>query len=338
MIPVEVYIVYYLKRSINIYRCIYNKMSRFLAVSGGGDRGIIILGMLEELYRLKGKSAVKWDEMAGISVGGFMVSYLSQTTPETFPIMVSRLKNNILNGAFDVLDPWVWGGQLVNFVSAFWSHSSLYSNHKMKHLLDTYFHEKDSIIPFHVGAYNKTLAKYETFLSTTCNVDIKKVCLASAAVPVMLPEVQIGEFHYQDGGMRHVIPVNEIKDWLGRTSGKRHVDILVCFPINRVDLFTKMTVPVTNYPLLDEATRMVGDLMLEQLQNDIVEISKLLNLSSDTLKQQSCGVFTNNDTTIRIISPSHGEYTSMTDMSKGKNEKLFESGKTIVSDFLKATI
>lgn len=297
-----------------------------------------MLGMLEELHRLKGKSSVQWDEMAGISVGAFMAAYLSQTTPDTFPIMVSLLKNNILDGDFDVLDPWMWGGQIINFMNAFWSHSSLYSNHKMKHLLDTYYHSSDSVTPFHVGVYNKTLANYETFSSTSASVDMKRACLASGAVPVMLPEVQIGEYKYQDGGMRHVIPVNEIKDWLNRTSGKRHVDILVCFPINRVDLFTKMTVPVSNYPLLDEATRMVGDLMLEQLQNDIVEISKLLNIGPDTLKQQSCGVFTNNEITIRIISPSHGEYTSMTDMSKGKNVKLFESGKTIVSDFLKSTI
>lgn len=307
---------------------------RFLACSGGGDRGIVILGMLEELYKLKGKEAVYWDEMAGISVGGFMVAYLSQTTPDTFPIKVAQLKNCLLKDGFEIKDPWVWGGQVINFINAFMKHDSIYSNQKMKDLLDTWFNEKDSRIPFHVGAYNKTLSQYETMSSTDKSINIKTACLASAAVPVVLPEVKIGKYKYQDGGMRHIIPVEEIKNWLNRTCGKRHVDVLVCFPIHKPHLFTEMTTPVFNYPLVDEATRMVSDLMLEQLQNDVVEISKICNIEVESIKKSSCGLFEMGDVTVQIISPSEGHYTSMMQMTQQSNLKLFKSGVSVVKDFI----
>lgn len=309
-------------------------MKRFLACSGGGDRGIVLLGMLEELHKLKGKEAVRWDEMAGISVGGFMVAYLSQTTPETFPIKVSQLKTCLLKDGFEIKDPWVWGGQVINFMNAFMNHNSIYSNQKMKDLLDTWFNEKESHIPFHVGAYNKTLSQYETMSSTDKSINIKTACMASAAVPVVLPEVKIGKYNYQDGGMRHIIPVEEIKSWLNRTCGKRHVDVLVCFPIHKPNLFTEMTTPVFNYPLLDEATRMVSDLMLEQLQNDVVEISKICNIDVESIKKSSCGVFEMGDVTLQIMSPSEGHYTSMMRMTQKSNMELFKSGVSVVKDFI----
>ena len=56
-------------------------MKRFLACSGGGDKGIIMVGMLLELYKSKGKEFVAWDEMAGISVGGILVAYISKPHP-----------------------------------------------------------------------------------------------------------------------------------------------------------------------------------------------------------------------------------------------------------------
>jgi hypothetical protein len=204
----------------------------------------------------------------------------------------------------------------------------------MKDMLDTWFNEKDSRIPFHVGAYNKTLSRYETMSSTDKSIDIKAACMASAAVPVVLPEVQIGNYKYQDGGMRHIIPVEEIKNWLKRTCGKRHIDVLVCFPIHKPKLFTEMTTPVFNYPLIDEATRMVSDLMLEQLQNDVVEISKICNIDVESIKKSSCGLFEMGEVTLQIMSPSEGHYTSMMRMTQKSNMRLFESGVSVVKDFI----
>ena len=95
-----------------------------------------------------------------------------------------------------------------------------------------------------------------------------------------------------------------------------------------------MTTPVFNYPLIDEATRMVSDLMLEQLQNDVVEISKICNIEVESIKKNSCGVFEMGDVTLQIISPSEGHYTSMMRMTQKSNMELFKSGVSVVKDFI----
>ena len=38
--------------------------------------------------------------------------------------------------------------------------------------------------------------------------------LASTSVPIVYPPIKIGNSHYQDGGMRHIIPVPEIFEFI----------------------------------------------------------------------------------------------------------------------------
>lgn len=307
---------------------------RFLACSGGGDKGIIMVGMLLQLYDIQGKDAVSWDEMAGISVGGFLVAYVSQTTPDTFKPMMKDMKQAFMKNEIKVVEPWGWGGQFVNLVNAFFNHSSLYSNHTIIQTIEKWFDPARSVRPFHVGAYNKTRIEYETFSSTDSRVNIKQAMLASASVPVVLPEVKIGDCMYQDGGMRHLIPVNEIKDWISRTDGKKHIDILVCYPIHKFNVFTKMSAPVFSYPIINESTRMISDLMLEQLILDLKEISKMCGISYEEIHKYPCGKFEMGDTCIQILSPSDGHFTSMTNMSAEQNKELFTEGTDIVKDFV----
>ena len=309
-------------------------MKRFLACSGGGDKGIIMVGMLLQMLKIKGKDCVDWDELAGISVGGFLVAYISQTTKDTFEPMMLTLKDAFLQNKIQVIETWSWGGQFLNFINAFLYHKSLYSNHTIKKTVQTWFHPDRVIRPFHVGAFNKTRACYETFSSTDTSNDMVKALLASSAVPVILPEVKIGNSMYQDGGMRHLIPVEEIKNWLSRTEGERHVDILVCYPIHKFDIFTKMSAPVFNYPLIDESTRMVSDLMLEQLQMDMHEIAKMCGVSYEEVHKTSCGKFTMGDVTIQIMSPSNSHFTSMTNMTSEENKKLLASGESAAEAFI----
>ncbi len=172
-------------------------MPRFLACSGGGDRGVIQLGMLLEMYKKCGKEAIAYDEMAGISAGAFTCAFMSQLTPETFEREIQKLIDAFLHGNMTVIQPWTWGGPIINFINATLYHSSIYSNAKLKHLLHTWYNQQKTIVPFYVGTYNKTLAQYETF-SSSCH-DMQKVILASSAIPVVFPEIKIGKYYYQDG-------------------------------------------------------------------------------------------------------------------------------------------
>ena len=308
-------------------------MPRFLACSGGGDRGVIQLGMLLEIYRRCGKESVSWDEMAGISVGGFMCAFLSQLTPETFEKEIQRLIFCFMNDSMSVIQPWVWGGSVINLIDAVLYHSSMYSNEKLKKMIHDWYDPKKTLVPFRVGAYNKTLAQYESF-SSSCH-DMYTALLASSAIPVLFPEIKIGEYMYQDGGMRHMIPVLEIKDWVERTKGPKFVDILVCFPIHDVHMFTRMTVPTLRFSVVNEATQMVSDLMLEQLQNDLFELSKMVGVPVSHLTRDSSCQVTKGDLTVRILSPDRGEYHSLSQMSAEHNRQLFSQGKSIVDRFLK---
>lgn len=308
-------------------------MPRFLACSGGGDRGIIQLGMLTELYQDCGKEAIAYDEMAGISAGGFTCAFLSQLTPDTFQTEIQKLINSFLDGSITVIQPWTWGGAIINFINAVLYHSSIYDNSKIKEMMKIWYDPVKVKIPFSVGTYNKTLAQYESF-SSHC-YDMNKICLASSAIPVIFPEVKIGRYMYQDGGMRHMIPVPEIKEWISRTKGKKHIDVLVCFPIHNVHLFTQMTIPMFRFPIINEATQMVSDLMLEQLQMDLFELSKMVGRPVHHLTQNPCCEFTKGDLTIRILSPSSGHYHSITSMNAERNKRLLVQGESIVKRFLK---
>ena len=49
--------------------------------------------------------------------------------------------------------------------------------------------------------------------------------IATSALPIVLPSVQIGDSMYEDGGMKHLIPVNEVKEWL-KLPGKKTIDVM----------------------------------------------------------------------------------------------------------------
>lgn len=305
---------------------------RFLACSGGGDRGIILIGMMLKLYD-HDKENANWSEVAGISAGAFCAAYVSQTTPETFYPMLVRLRESFFHGDFNVVSPWVWGGSLINTVDAYLFHDSLYNNKKMKNVIAKWFDPSKIRRPLHVGTYDKSSYSYKTFSSTQSHVDMRTATLASASVPAILPEVTIDGEKYQDGGMRHIIPVREIEEWISRTPGKKHVDVLVCYPIHKVSLFTQMNIPKISNNFLHNSARMMSDLMLQQLQRDLFRLSTLCNVPFDALTREACGKFTNGDLTVRILSPNKGKYTSMLNMNPEKNHRLFNSGTMTVNEF-----
>ena len=309
------------------------KMPRFLACSGGGDKGLMQIGMLLELYHECGKSSIAYDEMAGISAGAFTCACMSQVTPDTFEPTIQALISYFSSDTIKITKPWIGGGSIFNFIDACLYHTSLYSNTNMNRMLHKWYDPSKVKIPFSVGCFNKSLAQYESF-SSHCH-DMYRICLASSAIPVILPEVQIGPYVYQDGGMRHIIPIPEIKEWIQRTKGKKHIDVLVCFPIHNIHLFTKMTIPVFTFPIFNKAMEMVSNLMLEQLQNDLLELSNILQRPIHDITKEPCGEFMKGDLTIRILSPRDGQYHSITSMNKRRNKKLFTKGKSIVHTFLK---
>ena len=308
-------------------------MRSFLAMSGGGDRGCVLVGILDELQHMKGESEIRWDECAGISAGALAAGMVAQTTPETFVDMIKTLKDIFLNGGFHVVDAWVYGGQIINMLDALMWHESVFQNTAMSDLINKHFNMQNVKRPFSVGAYNKSLCRYESFTSKD-EKDMKSAMLASAAVPVILPNVEIDSYKYEDGGMRHMFPIEEIEKWVKKTPGKKHVDVLMCFPVNNYEIFMKMCVPTTGYPIINNAVRTMSDIMLQTMESDLCRLGKLVNKSYEDITQSNCGEFTLNDLTVRILSPADGEFTSFIHMNPKSSMKLFESGARAVRDYL----
>ena len=75
--------------------------------------------------------------------------------------------------------------------------------------------------------------------------------------------------------------------------------------------------------------------MLEQLQMDLFELSKMVGRPVHHLTQNPCCEFTKGDLTIRILSPSKGRYHSISSMNKERNKKLLLQGESIAKRFLK---
>ena len=307
-------------------------MKSFLALSGGGDRGCVLVGILDELHEIKGKHEIRWDECAGISAGALTAAMISQTNTKTFNNMINILKNIFLQGGFHVVESWVYGGQVLNMLDALLWHESVFQNTPMKNLIEKYFKQENVQRPFSVGTYNKSLCRYESFDSK--NNNIKDAILASASVPVILPSVQINENTYEDGGIRHMFPIVEIEQWVNRTKGPKHVDVCMCFPVNNYKLFMKMCVPETGYAIINSAVRTMSDIMLQTMENDLRRLASLVDTTYENITKSNCGEFTYNDLTIRILSPADGEYTSFIHMNPKSSMKLFESGARAVREYL----
>ena len=308
-------------------------MKSFLALSGGGDRGCVLVGILDELHEMKGETEIRWDECAGISAGALTAGMVAQTTAATFSKMIRTLKHIFLSGGFHVVDSWVYGGQIINMLDALMWHDSVFQNTAMQNLIKNHFKIENVKRPFSVGAYNKTLCRYESFTSKD-EKDMASAMLASAAVPVILPNVTIDSYKYEDGGMRHMFPIEEIEKWVKKTHGKKHVDVMMCFPVNNYKLFMKMCVPTTGYPIINNAVRTMSDIMLQTMELDLTRLGKLVNKTYEEITQSNCSEFTFNDLTVRILSPADGEFTSFIHMNPKSSMKLFESGARAVREYL----
>ena len=90
------------------------KMKKLLALSGGGDRGAVLVGMLHGVYRALGKDAVKWDQIAGISAGAIVGALVSQTTPYDFDKRMEHARDLFESGGFHVVSPHVNLGYFAN--------------------------------------------------------------------------------------------------------------------------------------------------------------------------------------------------------------------------------
>ncbi len=309
-------------------------MKKLLALSGGGDRGAVLVGMLHGVYRALGKDAVKWDQIAGISAGAIVGALVSQTTPYDFDKRMEHARDLFESGGFHVVTPHINLGYFANMVNALMYHDSIYSNEAMRTLISDNYDIANELIHLQVGMYNKGTCEYETYEGPKKEDAI----IASAAVPIIFPPVNINGKMYSDGGSRHMIPVEEVFEFIEKNKGDTIlVDLMICYPINSPELFFNMTTPKTSYPLIEEMFHLITDQMLNVMYNDLRELARYLDIPFEELTEKPCNTFITEDVTIRLFSPDDGRYSNFTAIDPKEMENMYKSGKRVAMDFIKST-
>ena len=305
---------------------------RLLALSSGGDRGAVLIGMLHSMYQTVGKKRCQWTQISGISAGSIVGSLVSQTTPETFDIVMERARDMFELGGFHVIKPHTRWGTMINAIDALLYYPSLFSNEAMKKLVKEQFSSDLMITPLSCGTYNRDMCEYETFY-IKCG-DSGEAIVASASVPIVFPPIEINGKMFQDGAISHIIPVREIIAFL-----KEHrvceVDVMVCYPIsNRKEFFAANT-PTNYLPLLEECFKTITVQMLNTLLNDLQLLADYLEIDVLELSRSPCNTIKKNGQTIHIYSPKNAKFTTFTDIKKEEMEKMYNDGKSVIQEYLK---
>lgn len=309
-------------------KCEIGCAPRMLALSAGGDRGAVLVGLLHGMYRVCGKERTDWKEIAGISAGALVGCLVSQTIPETFDQQMEKAKDLFEIGGFHVVSPHTRWGFIINALDALLYYNSLYTNEPMRKLLEENFSELRMFTPLRVGAYNRDKCEYETF-----DGDFTNAILASTSVPIVYPPIKIGNSHYQDGGMRHIIPVPEIFEFIEKNDDCT-IDVMVCYPINCYELFFKATTPEGYYPLIEESFRLITHQMLHTLTNDLKELARYIGIDYDEIRAKPCNTFTKGNVVINIFSPNDAAYTNFTDIKASEMKCMYDGAKRIITEYL----
>ena len=311
-------------------------MPSLLACSGGGDRLSLMLGMLYHISLNNCKHA-DWDTVAGISAGSLVAALISQTSISSFKKDMENIKELIETHVINAATPWTRFGSIVNGVDALFYHKGLFSHKGLEDIVDKHFNVSSIKRNIVVGTYDESTSEYCSFDSRKVKDlnTVKKAVVASCSVPIIFEPYKIKDRVYLDGSMRHLIPVQEIKQWLAESDDKvpRRVDILLCYPINDRKKFIEITHDIFRSPLVCAMTEAVSNIMLEQFENDLQQLATLANITVDQLRQKTTQTLKHNNVTFNIYSPFEGKHSSFTSPSVENNKKLFAQGMTIAESF-----
>lgn len=183
-------------------------MKRVLVLSGGGSHGAYQVGVLKRLIEI-GKF---WDVIAGVSVGALNGTYLAMHNKKDIRVGMAELESIWLGikGTEDVIKPWApW---IFNYIPAYFK-GSLKSTKPLLKIIQSKFNEPallNSDVDMRVGTVALCDGKFHTIKKDTENFPLW--ILASSAMPVVMPPVELQGDKWVDGGVRNQTPLTSIMD------------------------------------------------------------------------------------------------------------------------------
>ena len=158
-----------------------------LALSGGGARGAVHLGVLQALDEYN----IKIEAISGSSIGSIIGSlYCSGLSPK-------EIKNMLNTQTFRGILHFSWGKE------------GVLNMNKLIKLLSTLIADNDFKklnIPFYSCVSNLNKGEYEILQSG----DLYKSIAASASIPILFTPIEINGEHYLDGGLFNNLPVEPL--------------------------------------------------------------------------------------------------------------------------------
>ena len=203
-------------------------------------------------------------------------------------------------------------GNVVNVLFAVVFRRSLFQS-QLPQLAEPYLH-KPLQKTLQVGAYNATTATYHTF--TQSDKEIDKAIIASASVPGLFAPVEIRGEEYVDGGVAHVLPVNEILDYWQHKEGD--IDILLCYPTNFHDFMQSNMKEGKSIP--KDMEKYAHEIMWNTMQRDIATLEQHIAkplLSVNRIKER----------TVRFVKPTLSIYSDFIAPSKETIVRMFKHGQ-----------
>lgn len=190
---------------------------RVLVLSGGGSHGAFEAGVIKSLV----DKGVRWDAIAGVSVGALNAAVLCQFKKEEQAGGVLRLKDfwDQVKGNQSIYKRWFPFGWL----HGLWK-GSLYNTAPLQQTVRTQLSRaalKNSDVKLLVGAVCLETGEY--VYVDGANLDIKEWVLASSAFPGAFCPIKIGGQTYVDGGVRDITPITDVLDMK-----PDQIDVVLC--------------------------------------------------------------------------------------------------------------
>jgi len=181
---------------------IFKKEKIGISYSGGGNRGVVHIGVLRAFLEKK----IVPNHVAGVSAGAFVAAFHA-FDPVTFNSFTDlKVLFSYVNKAFIGLSVWQ---VLLKFAASGFNIKSLGDPSKIKASLENRLPFKqfeDLKVPLSIGATNVETGQDTWFHAGP----IIPALMASSATPGIFPPVKIGEDIFIDGGVTDNLPLVEL--------------------------------------------------------------------------------------------------------------------------------
>jgi len=273
-----------------------------LCLSGGSAKGAFQTGAI--LYLL-GKKKIKYDIMAGVSVGAINAAAIGM-----FP------DGKELEAAEYLRDMWI-SIDASKIYKRWWPFgrwhglwkASLFDSSPLHHLVKSNIdigRIRSSGKKVYCGTVNLTTGKYTVFNSE--QNDFVDAVIASASFPGLFTPVQIGDHLYTDGGSKEISPIS-----IAINQGCTEIDLVMTSPEVRIKKF------INNPKTVDVINRSF-DLSTEKIMSNDLEKAIMYN------KLASTGLTDKKEIKINVIRPSFNLLEDLLDFDPEKIRKMMEIG------------